>query len=288
MAEPDETGTPDGDLTSGPAVMARYEARTSDVAMIRVGAPIAALVLIALGLLAGNSIGLVAFWACALVLVIRWLWVTMVGTRPLVIDGELTDTELRLRTMRGTTTVAPRAAQSLMPVGYKRKGRGPRALVTTSGTFTLYPDGKGFDEFVGALTTIGDGRLRVDDVSEEGDTSPTLPSAGSLSMLRRAQEAESAAATHAGGLGTSATGSAAPGIGKLGTPGSSASDSDLAPGVVAVTVVGSQSLADRVVEKLEAADITALALPSASGIGGVRVTVKEEDLERAREALAPE
>jgi len=245
------------DGAASTVVLAGYRARGSDTMMIRWVTPIVVVVLVVFGVVAGNSWALTMFLAGAIVVAVRWAWVTVVGPRPLALAIELTESEMRVKTLRRLAVVTPDKVHSLAPAGFRPRPRGPRALVTDAGTYTLYPDGPGFEELLGTLRRLAP-RLRV-----EEQTGTTAAGRGGARSVP-----ESLAS--AGSSGPSE---------RLGD------GADLAPGVVAVAVVGSQALADRAVDTLEAGGVTALALPSASGLGGVRITVAEDDRTRAEEIL---
>lgn len=249
----DESGEHMGD-----EVVARYRARGSDVVMIKWVTPVVIVALIAFAVVSGDTLGVVAFGLAALVVAVRWLWVVLFGPRPVALELDLTADALRVRTMARRLEIPVRQVRAVSPAGLRPRERGPRALATDAGSFTLFPDGAGFGDLVAALR-LSAPHLEVADASAEG--------AGAAPSRFGGAPAATSEAPMQGG---------AP---------AAADDTGLVPGVVALRVFGSQTLADVAVRKLDGEGITALTLPSESGLGGIRLAVKEEDRERAEAIL---
>lgn len=226
--------------------------------MIRWVTPIVVAMLVVFAVISGNALATIAFGVAALAIIVRWLWVVVLGPRPLALELDLTPDELRVRTISRRLELPIRQVRALLPTGFGKRGRGPRALATDVGTFTLFPEAAGFADLVAAL------RLAV----------PELDVVERPSDRAGDRDASPSGATDIGSP-----------VATEGAPLTVSDDSGLVPGVVAVRVFGSQTLADLAVKTLAESGITALTLPSSSGLGGIRLTVKEEDRERAERIL---
>ena len=234
----------------GGSALARYRARGSDAVMVRWVTPAVVVLLVAIGIVSGNALGIIVFTVAALIAAVRWLWVVMVGPRPLAFEVDLMPDELRVRTLSRSIVMPLRQVRTLLPTGLRPRPKGPRALATDAGTFTLFPEGPGFDGLITGLRTTVPGFdvVAPRDVDAPGDT-----------IL--------------------ASGAA------RGTRPSAGDDAGLVPGVVAVRVFGSQVLADQAVRALADEGITALTLPAEGDLGGIRLAVKDEERDRAEEIL---
>lgn len=231
--------------------------------MVRWITPIVVVILIVLGLLSGSTLGIAVFTAAAVVAAVRWLWVVMIGPRPLAFEVDLAADEMRVRTLTKIVLVPTRQVRTLLPTGLRSRPKGPRALATDAGTFTVFPEAPGFEGLVAGLRATVPGFevvTREPDMMSTGSTSVT-PTSSTL------------AADTAGSLAS------------RGASPSANDDSGLVPGVVVVRVYGSQMLADHAVRTLADADITALTLPAEGDLGGIRLAVKDEDRKRAEEVL---
>ena len=121
--------------------------------MVRWVTPIVVVILIVIGILSGSTLGIVVFTVAAVIAAFRWLWVAMIGPRPLAFEVDLMPDELRVRTLSRSIAMPLRQVRTLGPAGLKPRPKGPRALTTDAGTFTLYPEGPGFEGLVAGLRT---------------------------------------------------------------------------------------------------------------------------------------
>jgi len=248
--------------------IAAYRARSSDVTMIRWIAPAIALVMILLGV-AFPGITTIIFVAVGLFIAGRWYWVARVLAFEIDVDPS---NNLRVKTRFSEIEMKVNSVRTLSPSGLRKRAKGPHRLGTDSGWYMLFPEGIGYADVVAAIQAQSPSFLVVE--SGEADAERPMaefrfaPSAGIVDPTAPVRGPEGAARPT--GLP----------VARGETPGPTANEG-LAPGVIAMRIYGSAALADAAVRRLADEGVTALAILSPGGVGGVRLTVKEEDAARA-------